>query len=310
MLSENKKNIRKPKPWKHFEALTRTQLNKMRDEFWDTAPHYGGQKEIWDALRAAAENDVTLAQAFIDSAGIIVASTDLTTCYDERGAKYELPKYVLNSKGNGTKRSSERRKIRDITVSLKTSKESERNRFGVAPASEIDHEGVFRRVLAEGDMDDQLSDVRVENGLDEVGFPGTTTRPNKIRYFSDLSGLWYGTSWSPESDARDPGPHPKIHAFSASDVPCELRPDVISGINDTFPNPGVSRGTIGEGAESMGGVTIRGLVCSGGGNKGINPPRGGEENGEVDVVVPGQPEATTMRLSCVDHMGVRETQAG
>ncbi|KAI9077936.1 hypothetical protein K1719_040065 [Acacia pycnantha] len=41
--------------------------------------------EIWDALRAAAEADITLAQAIVDSAGVIVQSSDLTVCYDERG---------------------------------------------------------------------------------------------------------------------------------------------------------------------------------------------------------------------------------
>ncbi|KAA0066759.1 ubiquitin domain-containing protein 1-like [Cucumis melo var. makuwa] len=56
--------------------------------------------EIWDALRAAAEADLTLAQAIVDSAGIIVQSADLTICYDERGAKYELPKYVLSEPTN------------------------------------------------------------------------------------------------------------------------------------------------------------------------------------------------------------------
>ncbi|CBI30724.3 hypothetical protein VitviT2T_015248 [Vitis vinifera] len=97
---ESSKKIRRPKPWKHSQALTRTQLKQMRDEFWDTAPHYGGQKEIWDALRAATEADLTLAQAIVDSAGVIVQSADLTTCYDERGAKYELPKYVLSEPTN------------------------------------------------------------------------------------------------------------------------------------------------------------------------------------------------------------------
>ncbi|RDX75425.1 Ubiquitin domain-containing protein 2 [Mucuna pruriens] len=67
---------------------------QLREEFWDTAPHYGGRKvhipfygmlEIWDALRAAAEADLTLAQAIVDSAGVIVQSSDLTVCYDERG---------------------------------------------------------------------------------------------------------------------------------------------------------------------------------------------------------------------------------
>ncbi|KAL6199056.1 hypothetical protein ACLB2K_028843 [Fragaria x ananassa] len=89
------KKIRKPKPWKHRQPLTKTQLLQLREEFWDTAPHYGGRKEIWDALRAAAEADLSLAQAIVDSAGVIVQSADLTICYDERGAKYELPKYVL-----------------------------------------------------------------------------------------------------------------------------------------------------------------------------------------------------------------------
>ena len=41
--------------------------------------------EIWDALKAAAEADMNLAQAIVEGAGIIVQSADLTICYDERG---------------------------------------------------------------------------------------------------------------------------------------------------------------------------------------------------------------------------------
>lgn len=41
--------------------------------------------EIWDALRAAAESDLKFAQTIVDSAGIVVTSADMTTCYDERG---------------------------------------------------------------------------------------------------------------------------------------------------------------------------------------------------------------------------------
>ncbi|KAH7682072.1 hypothetical protein IHE45_05G099500 [Dioscorea alata] len=92
--------VSKPNPWAYTKPITRTELMKMRDEFWDTAPHYGGHKEIWDALRAAAEAELSLAQSIVDSAGIIVASADMTTCYDERGAKYELPKYVLSEPTN------------------------------------------------------------------------------------------------------------------------------------------------------------------------------------------------------------------
>ncbi|KAL2524279.1 Ubiquitin domain-containing protein [Abeliophyllum distichum] len=97
---ETEKKIRKPKQWRHSEPITRAQLIQMRDEFWDTAPHYGGRKEIWDALRAAAEADLTLAQAIVESAGVIVQNPDLTVSYDERGAKYELPKYVLSEPAN------------------------------------------------------------------------------------------------------------------------------------------------------------------------------------------------------------------
>ncbi|CAO2823491.1 unnamed protein product [Amaranthus hypochondriacus] len=98
--SDGSKRIRKPKQWKHTEAITRAQLNKMREEFWDTAPHYGGRQEIWDALRAAAEGEPSMAQTIIESAGIIVQNPDLTVCYDERGAKYELPNYVLSEPTN------------------------------------------------------------------------------------------------------------------------------------------------------------------------------------------------------------------
>ncbi|KAK3431149.1 hypothetical protein EUGRSUZ_E02796 [Eucalyptus grandis] len=58
------------------------------------------EDEIWDALHAAAEADLTLAQAIVDTAGVIVQRADLTICYDERGAKYELPKYVLSEPTN------------------------------------------------------------------------------------------------------------------------------------------------------------------------------------------------------------------
>ncbi|KMZ71664.1 Ubiquitin domain-containing protein [Zostera marina] len=96
----NAKKLQKPKCWKHTQPITRQQLQQMREEFWDTAPHYGGQKEIWDALQAAAEAELTLAQVIVESAGVIVTSSDMTTCYDERGAKYELPKYVLSEPSN------------------------------------------------------------------------------------------------------------------------------------------------------------------------------------------------------------------
>ncbi|KAJ6753877.1 BINDING PROTEIN putative-RELATED [Salix purpurea] len=102
-MTGSAKKIRKPKPWKHPQPITKSQLIQMREEFWDTSPHYGGRKEIWDALQAAAEAELSLAQAIVDSAGVIIQNADLTVCYDERGAKYELPKYVLRIFRHGVK---------------------------------------------------------------------------------------------------------------------------------------------------------------------------------------------------------------
>eukprot|EP00884_Botryococcus_braunii_P000613 jgi/Botrbrau1/10552/Bobra.0343s0001.1 len=78
------RRLRKP-VWKSDAPLTEAKLQAMREEFWDTQPHYGGAQEIWDALKAAAGSDLATAQLICDSAGVIVASSDLTTCYDERG---------------------------------------------------------------------------------------------------------------------------------------------------------------------------------------------------------------------------------
>ncbi|KAH6837294.1 Ubiquitin domain-containing protein [Perilla frutescens var. hirtella] len=94
------KRIKKPRSWKHPQPITISQLIQLREEFWDTAPHYGGRKEIWDALRAAAEADPTLARAIVESAGIILHNPDMTVCFDERGVKYELPTYVLSEPKN------------------------------------------------------------------------------------------------------------------------------------------------------------------------------------------------------------------
>ncbi|GAX84347.1 hypothetical protein CEUSTIGMA_g11769.t1 [Chlamydomonas eustigma] len=83
--------------WKSDETMTMEEIKSKRDVFWDTQPHYGGSREIWDALKAVCEaEDMETAKLIIESAGIIMGSADMTTYYDERGAKYDLPKYVLS----------------------------------------------------------------------------------------------------------------------------------------------------------------------------------------------------------------------
>ncbi|XP_078429246.1 uncharacterized protein LOC144701330 [Wolffia australiana] len=95
------RKLRKPKPWQYPRPITRAELAKMREEFWDTQPQYGGRKEIWETLRAAAEvTNLAHAQLLLDCADIIVSATDMSVCHDERGTKYELPLYVLREPTN------------------------------------------------------------------------------------------------------------------------------------------------------------------------------------------------------------------
>ncbi|RZC37713.1 ubiquitin domain-containing protein 2 [Asbolus verrucosus] len=86
--------------WKSDVPLTEGQLRSKRDEFWDTAPAFEGRKEIWDALRAAAvaaeAMDYELAQAILDGASVSVPNGYLTECYDELGARYQVPIYCLS----------------------------------------------------------------------------------------------------------------------------------------------------------------------------------------------------------------------
>eukprot|EP00731_Ephydatia_muelleri_P020630 Em0013g357a len=80
--------------------LTEGQLRGKRDTFWDTAPVYEGRKEIWEALRAAADaadtGDYDLAQAILDGANISIPTGQLTEAYDELGNRYVIPPYCLS----------------------------------------------------------------------------------------------------------------------------------------------------------------------------------------------------------------------
>ena len=91
-------NWQLPKPFNIEPAPSLNELNKKREEFWDTSPSYGGSHEIWEVLKAAvlsAASDIETARLYLESAGIIVATPNLTTVFDERGAKYDLPRWVL-----------------------------------------------------------------------------------------------------------------------------------------------------------------------------------------------------------------------
>jgi hypothetical protein len=80
-------------------------LHRQRTEFWETAPQYDGFIETWNSLRVAVElshqNDLSTAQAVLDSAGITIPTGDLGQgCYDERGHRFVVPEFVLSEPSN------------------------------------------------------------------------------------------------------------------------------------------------------------------------------------------------------------------
>ena len=75
-VGQNRTLIHERVVWTSDIPLTEGQLRGKRDTFWDTAPVYEGRKEIWEALRAAADaadtGDYDLAQAILDGANISI----------------------------------------------------------------------------------------------------------------------------------------------------------------------------------------------------------------------------------------------
>jgi hypothetical protein len=97
---DRKVKVKKPSPWKSQEPITHSGLKKLRDEFWDTCKHYGGEPVIWDALKGAIDVDRESAKLILEAADVIIEKQDLSVCYDQKGRKYELPVYILSEPVN------------------------------------------------------------------------------------------------------------------------------------------------------------------------------------------------------------------
>ena len=90
-LGRNQPLKKERPPWTSEIPLTEGQLRSKRDEFWETAPAFEGRKEIWDALRAAAEtDDHTWAQAIVDGANITLPTGTHSTSFKSTEAWREL----------------------------------------------------------------------------------------------------------------------------------------------------------------------------------------------------------------------------
>jgi hypothetical protein len=83
---------------KKLAPMTMGQLEAKRREFWAT--RVDGRKEVWQAIKYAhsCEGDEKTAQAILRSAGITpydMDKQDACFCFDEFGARYNIPRYVL-----------------------------------------------------------------------------------------------------------------------------------------------------------------------------------------------------------------------
>eukprot|EP00455_Lapot_gusevi_P037311 TRINITY_DN416_c0_g2_i1.p1 TRINITY_DN416_c0_g2~~TRINITY_DN416_c0_g2_i1.p1 ORF type:complete len:222 (+),score=47.19 TRINITY_DN416_c0_g2_i1:162-827(+) len=81
-----------------FPAMTLAQLQKKRQEFWETQVE--GDPNMWQAIKLSteAEDEVT-ARAILDSSGLTpwdMETSDALFCYDPTGKRYVVPLWVLH----------------------------------------------------------------------------------------------------------------------------------------------------------------------------------------------------------------------
>jgi len=91
---------RRGRPWKSDHPLTKVELDKMRDDFWFSTRGTEGRQEVWETLKAACEADDETCDVILEAAGIKTERGSLESCYDELGAKYEIPIYCIREPTN------------------------------------------------------------------------------------------------------------------------------------------------------------------------------------------------------------------
>lgn len=95
------KPLSREERWTSSPPVGRTEIDRKRQEFWDTAPAYEGSREIWDALKAACEaEDTGMAQAILSASEIKLPNGSLTNCFDTTGSKYNVPRFCISYPDN------------------------------------------------------------------------------------------------------------------------------------------------------------------------------------------------------------------
>lgn len=74
--------------------LSRQQLEKWREEFWETRT--AGSKQVWELLHAACTQDENNAMTFIQAGELNLPQNCLTTVIDQGGIYYRIPIACIN----------------------------------------------------------------------------------------------------------------------------------------------------------------------------------------------------------------------
>lgn len=87
---------------KEFPAITPSQLQSKRNEFWDTRVQ--GRAEVWRTLRVAVESgEEGTSDAILESAELTpfdIENPEVCFCYDSKGFKYDIPLYCMYTPAN------------------------------------------------------------------------------------------------------------------------------------------------------------------------------------------------------------------
>ena len=92
-----------PHVWTSKRQWTRAELDRERDEFFDT--RVTGREEIWATLKVViglvTEGDIATAQGILDASAITLPTGDLINgAYDQVGNFYQMPEHVINDPNN------------------------------------------------------------------------------------------------------------------------------------------------------------------------------------------------------------------
>ncbi|KAI5808865.1 hypothetical protein DFH27DRAFT_469575, partial [Peziza echinospora] len=165
--------------WVVMSPMTREQLMRAREEFFDT--RVTGRPEVWGTLRLVVESiesgDIATAQEMLTASGITTPTGNLVHgAYDELGTRYDLPDYAIATPRN----------------LLPTLPEVEKHAGIIEQSSELDH----------GAVDEEEQDIRKEGKGKTVVNP-KVKQSRIIARLSDRGGVDIPIMFDPNEPVKN-----------------------------------------------------------------------------------------------------------